>query len=381
MVAVQGLLKSEQVLSTTYTAEATLYLSSAGWNEDVLAYNYQLDETRELENARRIVLSDSVAGQVKRALADQDSGLIIASPFPYDSFKANRVYTNFVYIDATSTDPEIALQAANQVAELATEKIAETLNDEEKITIYEQAIIKSGDNTFAAEPGEQATGDEALNTGDNPASSALARIDKKNLVIALFLGLFGSAFIFCVYEILNRKVRTAHDAETLIGIPVIAQIPVIEGMDSASARQRITQLASDIQVLMPEHATQVISVASMINAQNSTDLTQALSAALTQSQLSVTLIQARGVQSANLETVKQAVDVATEKGDLVLIDSGALIKDSEATLAVAASSAVLLVTRQQEASSAQVKQAIRQLQIADTPLLGIVLLVKKGKQA
>ena len=82
LVVAQSLLKSEKVLATSYTAEATLYLSGAGSSEDTLAYNYELDESRELENARRIVISDSVAGEVKRHCNEQKRGLTGRSPVP-----------------------------------------------------------------------------------------------------------------------------------------------------------------------------------------------------------------------------------------------------------------------------------------------------------
>ncbi len=375
----QSLLKSEKVLTTTYTAEATLYLTGAGSSEDTLAYNYELDEHRELENARRIVVSDSVAGEVKRAFSEQDPGLTITAPFPYDQYKADRVSTNFVYIDATSSDLQVAIDAANQTAQMAVEKIADTIVNVEKVVVYEDAIIKSGDSSFAADPGTQPTGESALDSGENPAVSGLAKIDKKNLAIAFFVGLFGSAFIFCVYEILNRKIRTAHDAEVMVGVPVIASISAADVFDQ-KASLAVTQLANDIQVLLPASEDKVISVVSIANPEASANLTQSLAASFERAKLAVSVVKATGATAENLEVMQKAVDAAKADDGFVLIDAGALANDAQATLGVAASTAVLLVTRQQEAGSAQIKKALRQLQIADKPLLGIALLVKKGKQ-
>lgn len=379
LVVAQSLLKSEKVLATSYTAEATLYLSGAGSSEDTLAYNYELDESRELENARRIVISDSVAGEVKRHFNEQDPGLTITSPFPYDSYKADRVMTNFIYIDATSADPQVAIDAADRAAQLAVEKIADTIIKVEKVVIYEQAIIKSGDNSFAANPGIESTGESALDSGETPSMSGLAKIDKKNLAIAFFVGLFGSAFAFCVYEILNRKIRTAHDAEVMIGIPVIATLPITDIFDQ-TASSTVTQLVNDIQVLLPADAHKVVSVVSIANPDVSAKMTQALFASFQRAKLPISIIKAAEPAVVNLESMQKAVGSTENDDGFVLIDSGALANDAQATLGVAAGTAVLLVTRQQEARSAQIKKALRQLQIADKPLLGIALLVKKGSQ-
>jgi capsular polysaccharide biosynthesis protein len=377
LVVAQGLLKSEQVLTTTYTAEATLYVSGASYTGEALAYNYELDEDRELENARRIVTSDTVAGSIRREFSERDPDLTISSPFPYDPAKADRVFTNFIYIDATSTDPDVALEAADATAELAAQQIAATLNKVQVVTVYEQAILKSTDGSHAAEPSQELTGDAVLGSTSSSAASAFASIDKKNLAIALFVGLFGSAFVCCVYEILNRKIRTAHDAEALIGIPVIAKVSATDGLDSLGAEQELAKLTDDIQVLLPDDAAKIISVASIANAQMTTEVTSALAASMVAAQLPATIVTAAGEQTPNLEALKAAVAAAAESGGFVLIDAGALSQGASATMAVAASSAVLLVTRQQEAASAQIKQAIRQLQIADTPMLGIALLTSK----
>jgi capsular polysaccharide biosynthesis protein len=397
LVAGLSLLRQERVIPQSYTAEATILLSiDKGIDkttEEQRMYN-SIDETRALENARYIVLSDSVAGEVRRKLADRAPDLVISSPYVYDTELGQRTETTFVFVDATSTDPQAAVDAADEVAVKAAEAIVENLDAIKSARIYESAFLKGAKSTVAANPGQDVTGSAVLGEGATATGGVLASIDLKFTLLALFVGLFGSAFCFCAYEILNRKIRTVHDAEALIGIPVITRLSALEQAQEQSDRvevegqsdgtkaegqRELGVIASDAQVFFAKNDRKVIGVGSIADPVTSKIIAERLTDEMKARGMKALLITGTEAEPVSLASQKLLIEQASSTRDVVIVDVGALAGSADAAASASATDVVLLVTQAHRASNGQIKKAIQQLQIADVPLLGVALIAGKPK--
>jgi capsular polysaccharide biosynthesis protein len=379
-------LQQEQVIPQSYTAEATILLSiDKGIDkttEEQRMYN-SVDETRALENARYIVLSDSVAGEVRREFVDRASDLVITSPYVFDTELGQRTETTFVFVDATSIDPRAAIDAADEVAAKAAEAIVENLDAVKSARIYENAFLKGTKSTVAANPGQEVTGLAVLGEGTAVTGGVLASIDLKFTLLAIFIGLFGSAFCFCAYEILNRKIRTVHDVEALIGVPVITRLSALEqvqeqlGDSEAKEQCELGVVASDAQVFFAKNDKKVIGVGSIADSGTSKAIAALLADEMKARGMKVSIITGTESGPVSLADQKQLIEQAGSANSVVIVDIGALANNPDAAALASATDVILLVTQAHRASNGQIKKAIQQLQIADVPLLGVALIAGK----
>jgi capsular polysaccharide biosynthesis protein len=380
LATAQAFTKSDPVASKTYTAEATIYLF-AGISEKDVEFNYALNEARVVESARRVVTSDSVAGEVRRSYQGKDPSLTIASPYVYDTELAQRVGTNFIFVDATSADPQIALAAANEAAEQAIEKIGATFSTVDKVELYEEAILKSSATKNAAELGSDAL-TSVDSTGEVISSTSLLdRLSKKTLALAFLIGLFGAAFCFCAYEILNRKIRNARDAEVLTGVPVIAQLPDVDRLSGTKTLQELGIIVSDIQVSLANSDKKAVGIASIVDPQLSRISAKLLADEIEKRGIKVALVAQEESEPISLAKQQELIEEAIATHDLVVVDAGAIATGADAVAIAAATGMVLLATQEHRASNRQIKRTIRQLQLIDVPLLGIALFTGKRRFA
>jgi Mrp family chromosome partitioning ATPase len=187
---------------------------------------------------------------------------------------------------------------------------------------------------------------------------------------------FGAAFCFCAYEVLNRKIRTARDAEALVGVPVIAQLPVLERFDGAEARHEFDVIASTAQVFLAKSSKKTIGVGSIVDPKTSKAVASRLADEMKALGVRVALVAREDTDPVSLDRQKQRVEQAGSANDVIMVDMGALANSADAAAIAATTDAVLLVTQVHKASAKQVRKAIQQLQIADTPLLGSAVIAK-----
>jgi capsular polysaccharide biosynthesis protein len=107
--------------------------------------------------------------------------------------------SQFLTITAMSTDPKLAMDAANETAKALKEKALE---------------LGKGDNIYIL--------DKALLPGA-PYSPSL----KKNIAIAFLLGVMAAVGIIFLIEFIDNSVKSQEDAEIITGVPVIGIIPMI----------------------------------------------------------------------------------------------------------------------------------------------------------
>lgn len=116
---------------------------------------------------------------------------------------SNKANTRMLRITVTYTDPTLAMQIANELANVSKKQIADVMMIEEP-QIVETAIIpseKSSPNT------------------------------KRNGILGGLLGFVVASAIFIIRHLLNDTVTSADDVERYLGLNTLAAIPLEGGLD------------------------------------------------------------------------------------------------------------------------------------------------------
>ena len=204
------LMQKSDVVSPTFTAEAAFYVSYDNSKANAGDLDVSLEEDEYLAyDARRVVLNDSVSGEVRRALGDD---VIISTPFWQNDLTKVENKTRFVFVDATASTEDKALAAANMAVDLAVRRIN---SDFEGITAFasDTAVIRTSSGGVAN------FGSDALTA--SPITQAASSISVKKLVIYAGAGLIIGIACIIVVEYCRRRIRSAHDVERLLGVSVL----------------------------------------------------------------------------------------------------------------------------------------------------------------
>lgn len=318
--------QTKEEASLLYTAEATIYMN--GYDEsDINEYNYSVDESYLVSDARRIVVSDSVAGEVRRAFGD---GVIISSPFWKNPETKATFYTHFIFVDASAESKEVALEAADMAANLAVEKMREQISVTDA-RVYEPAVLKA-EKGKAADFGVDAIGPDVSSVGVE------SKVSLKTVAVSAFCGLFLSFLVILAYYYFNRRFRSPHDVERLLGVPVLACVEE----SALDAETRLGSAPVVIDEVCSRNDIQAIAVYGMPQ---------------------------------NAATVKLAERL---KEDLTgLSVSGVLdLSSSERAFALLQTvGGVVLSIVQNEASSREIEEAARFLNLVEVPVVGAVYLI------
>lgn len=195
-----------------FTAEATIYMN--GYDSDeMMGYNYKVDESYLVSDARRIVVSDSVAGEVRRKYGED---VVISSPFWKNPETEATFYTHFIFVDASAESAEVAVEAANMAANLAVEKMREQISVE-RADVYEPAVLKTvvGQAAdFGANSMNPADLEESVQ-GEETGSAA------KTILVSAFCAFALSFALVIAYYYVNRRFRDPHDVERILGVPLL----------------------------------------------------------------------------------------------------------------------------------------------------------------
>lgn len=311
----------------TYTAETVLYITGYGYDTKSVSdggdYNYELNEAYLKNDVRRLVLNSNVSASVR---ADYGENLQITSPYWIDEKTNREVSSRFVYIDVTGNNQQVVKDAANQVARLTVTQAKELLPVGD-IVVTESAVIKTSDNERAANWGS----DDLVN---NPDEASVQRgVSKKSLVIYLFVGLVLSVGGFAAYDILSRRVRSSRDIERLLDIPVLADF----GYKSEDAT-----LSSKVNVLLKRNNFKNLTLAVLGNEKD--------------------LKQVQGMLDADL-----------------INETTLLAQDARATEKISQSDSCLVVIKEAFNKGSEIQNAMKDLAVADTAVLGAVFIPKKIK--
>ena len=186
---------SVAVLHNTYTATTSMYIL-ARTDDTNSSTNYSdLSASQMLANDVATLLeSDSVESGAAKALGITDLS-------DYKVSVSSETTTRVITLSVTGADPEATANVANAMAESVNE-VAQNVDAAKSINVIDKAKAPE-------EP-----------SGPNR---------KLYIAVAFMAGLFAAIAIVVVADMLNTRVRSAEDAEELLGIPVIGRIPAMKG--------------------------------------------------------------------------------------------------------------------------------------------------------
>lgn len=183
-------------MKNTYTAQTSMYILAKSNAQNQNSANYSdLTASQMLANDVATLLeSDTVTnGTAKQLGLDSLKGYKVS----VSSATTSRVIT----LTVTSSDAEGAAKVANAMATQVSD-VAKNVGMADGINVIDQA-----------------------SSPENPSGpNRLLYIG-----VAFLAGLFLAVAIVVLMDMLNTRVRSAEDAEELLGVPVIGRIPAMKG--------------------------------------------------------------------------------------------------------------------------------------------------------
>jgi len=196
-VAVWGL--SKYCIAARYTATVTMYVYSDASRVSLPAStasitSSELTASQTLVDTYIVILkSDTVLEKIRNALNLDCSVADLESKISAHSVNNTEVFS----VSVEDTDPKLAQEIANKVAEIAPAEIVR--------------VVKAG-------------GVEIIDYAGFPAESSFPNV-KQNVVIGLAIGTVLSFLLFLVIELFNTKIRCEEDISTNFEIAVLGYIP------------------------------------------------------------------------------------------------------------------------------------------------------------
>lgn len=184
------------VMRNTYTAQTSMYIlaSTAAAQGQTTNYN-ELTASQLLANDVAALLeSDRVEQDAAEALGLEDLE-------DYDISVASETTTRVITLSVTGPDAESAANVANEMAKQVS-IVAQDVQVADSINVIDDAVAP-----------EAPSGPNRL----------------LYIAVAFMAGLFMAVAIVVLMDMLNTRVRSAEDAEELLGIPVVGRIPAMKG--------------------------------------------------------------------------------------------------------------------------------------------------------
>ena len=215
-----------------YVAEVTFYVDGHEADE-VNEYNYELNEDYLASDVRRIIVSSKVAGEVREEYGPE---VTVTTPYWVNRETKNNVYSHYIYAEVTAPTPELALAAAQAVADKALVQIEEQLSVS-KVILTEGPLLKSVAG-MAADYGVDDLGEGALK------QNALG-VSPKTVFVAGFCG-FALAMIVAIgRDLASRKVYTRNDVLRIFGVAALDSVPKAK-LGSASSYYRLSAVLDSL---------------------------------------------------------------------------------------------------------------------------------------
>ncbi len=183
------------LITPMYSSTSCIYVLSKG---SVVSYSDFMVGSSLTSDYMEMIKSDTVMERVITNLGLEDS-------YSIGSLKgsiqiSNPTDTRMLKITVNNSDPLMAKEIADEVAEVAVDRISEVMNVQ-KPYIYEQGKV---------------------------ASYPISPNMKKNVVVAGLLGIILSASIFIIIYLMDDRIHSAEDVEKYLGINVLASIPIAD---------------------------------------------------------------------------------------------------------------------------------------------------------
>lgn len=183
------------VMGNVYTANTSMYiLASTDSTQGQSNYN-ELTASQLLANDVAALLeSDRVEQDAAQALGLEDLD-------DYDVSVTSETTTRVITLSVTGPDAESAANVANEMARQVS-VVAQDVQMADSINVIDEAV--------------------APQTPSGPNRPLY-------IAVALLAGLFLAVAIVVLMDMLNTRIRSAEDAEQLLGVPVVGRIPAMKG--------------------------------------------------------------------------------------------------------------------------------------------------------
>lgn len=187
-----GYFATKLLIAPTYTASTSIYLTPQISESGSLDYNSQMANSKLVTNAVNLLTQNNIMSEVAK-----DVGLESAESVKKLVSVTNESNTEIITISATTTDPKLSKDIANDTVSTFIRTMQKNLNvsNIEVVDKAKLSYVPSGPNI------------------------------KKNTMMASVTGLVIGVVYFVLKFLLDNRLRTKEEAEKYLGIPVFCEIP------------------------------------------------------------------------------------------------------------------------------------------------------------
>ena len=189
-----GFLGTKFLITPTYTASTSIYLTPQISESGSLDYNSQMANSKLVTNVVNLMTQNNVMSEVAK-----DVGMENASSIKKCISVTNETNTEIVKVTATTTDPKLSKDIANGTVNTFIKTMQKNLNVR-NIEIVDKAklsYVPSGPS-----------------------------IKKNTMMATLVGGVIGVGYAVLKF-LLDNRLRTKEEAEKYLGIPVFAEFPEV----------------------------------------------------------------------------------------------------------------------------------------------------------
>lgn len=192
LFGVGGFFGTKLLISPTYTACTSIYLTPQISESGALDYNSQIANSKLVTNAVNLLTQNNIMSEVAK-----DVGLESAESVKNLVSVTNESNTEIITISATTTDPKLSKDIANDTVSTFIRTMQKNLNvrNIEVVDKAKLSYIPSGPNV------------------------------KKNTMMAGAVGLVVGVGYAVLKFLLDNRLRTKEGTEKYLGIPVFCEIP------------------------------------------------------------------------------------------------------------------------------------------------------------
>lgn len=187
-----GFFGTKLLIAPTYTASTSIYLTPQISESGSLDYNSQMANSKLVTNAVNLLTQNNIMSEVAK-----DVGLESAEKVKDVVSVTNESNTEIITISATTTDPKLSKNIANDTVSTFIRTMQKNLNvrNIEVVDKAKLSYVPSGPNV------------------------------KKNTMMGTVVGFIVGVAYAILKFLLDNRLRTKEEAEKYLGIPVFCEIP------------------------------------------------------------------------------------------------------------------------------------------------------------
>ena len=187
-----GFFGTKFLIAPKYTASTSIYLTPQVSDSGALDYNSQIANSKLVTNVVNLMTQNNVMSEVAKNV-----GMENAASVKKCITVTNESNTEIITVTATTTDPKLSKDIANDTVSTFTKTMQKNLNvrNIEVVDKAKLSYVPSGPN-----------------------------IKKNTMLATLVGGVIGVGYAVLRY-LLDNRLRTKEEAEKYLGIPVFCEIP------------------------------------------------------------------------------------------------------------------------------------------------------------